>query len=309
MMRLLSLASLLLAAGIALIAESRAQFTYFYVPAPVTASFTGIGDVVGGWQGSWGTIANKASSASANAFDLCLSTNGGTSDLGCITVPYVNGIVSSTQVVAGVTCGTTTNVDECSVKQTYDTSGATNCSSAPCTLVDVGVYSRRPKFVPNYSGTVPGLKCTGTSVLLQNQTNPAGAGITLVSSLSIPGTPSGFNWVIGGNGGVALGTGNGTTNAVMFAGAVVSGGSMSTGALHALIGRSSGSSSGGIYLDGTQTTGNTSNNTMGTQPAICAQGAGSNPFTGTFLQAAWINSDQSANAAGINTNMHSNGGF
>lgn len=282
------------------------------------SSFVGIGDTLSGAKAHYGTIAYSAASRGANMLDICLSTNSGASDnIGCITVASdaTTGLVSSTQVIGGVTCATTANVNRCTVKTAYDDSGGSNCSGA-CDVANATIATR-PLFIPSASGTIPAIRCVngGASFLDKSSGVTAIAQpVSMVGSWSEPGDSGGNVRVLSlpSSSNVLFGQSTGK-KPFFFAGSVVNtSGTMTDNTFYAIQGSHDASGSGGsVSINGTTTTGTVGTAAGGTGIAICNEvGGGGNGADNSVLElAVYPQTLSGANITALTATQRANGGF
>lgn len=110
-------------------------------------SYTGPGDIVSGSFQWWGFRAYTAAYATAGGkiANICLTSNLSCTDM----VSGSNGQMVIT-TVGGSACGIVT----CYVHTLYDQSGALNCTSTPCDMMQ-GTSGAQPIFVPNCVNSQP----------------------------------------------------------------------------------------------------------------------------------------------------------
>jgi hypothetical protein len=274
------------------------------------ASFTGVGDARSGafWHG--GTIAYSAAQRGQQMLHLC---NGGV-----CTDPVsdaTTGIVSSTQSVNGANCDTSGHV--CTA-WLYDDSGFLGCaSSSPCNA-DNGTPATPGSiiFVPNASGSVPGLKCTGTEsastgTYSAGKTQPISSG----ASYMVPSTPAGTQTITASGSGNILQGIDSAAKPIGYAGAgpLTASSAIATSTFVATTVTQDGSGNGSIETNnGTATTGSMGTNAFssGGQVFLCVD-AFSQHFVGTFLEVFWYPTPQlsSGDVTALVSTMRTNGGF
>lgn len=271
------------------------------------ASFTGIGDTLSGAKGHWGVIAYSAASRGSNMLNLC-----NVGDVACadVATDATTGIVSSTQVVGSITCGTGANL--CTVKKLYDDSGANLCTgSVACTLDNVSGGSR-PTFVPNCIGTVPCIQLVSGSHL-QNLNNFVGTlsqPISRLGSISIPSAPGAFSTFMAV--GLTDQTGVDSSPAAFnYDGNVLSGAAtLTANTFYSILGTQDGSGNGTVVLNGATTTGSVGTATASTTFVVGATTTGGNPFVGNVLETAVYNvTFTGTNITNLTSTQRTNGGF
>jgi len=271
--------------------------------------FTGSGDAVAGASGYYGLFAYTSALRGTKAINLCLSP--GNIDTLCqdVNSDPTTGIVSSTQVISGTTCGTTFATNACTIKTWYDqtTSGIGN-------ITQTGP-GNRAQFVPNFNGTIPAACSTGTTGLNQalyfgGTFAPSAISFSMAYvERSTPGGNARVMWNAGSGGaGIIFGI-NVTPAAVIynggFNGAPIA---ITNNTWLAMVGTSAaGGGAVALYVNGsTDTTGGSGGTTPGGNIGILSDTGSSNDGCGTeFRYDGSVLS--SGNAATLITNMRSAG--
>ncbi len=269
------------------------------------AAFTGIGDVKSGAKLHYGTVAYSAATRGANMLNLC-----NVADVACADVASnaTTGLVSSTQVIGGVTCGTTVGVNVCTVKTAYDDSGGSNCGGV-CNVTQATILNR-PTFIPSASGSVPAIKCVSG-----NAQRLVGSGFTtiaephsMVGSFSEPGAQATNSRVLATTSSI-LGA-SAASKAFYFHGTILSiAGTLTNNIFYAIVGTTDGSGNGTIAINGTTTTGAVGTGSTGTGFAFCSDAAGGNVFNGQVIELGLYPSTISAGEiTSLTSTMRANGG-
>lgn len=267
-------------------------------------TFTGVGDAVSSnFKSHWGLIAPTAAQRGQNIVELC-----NVGDVACANVATdaTTGLVSSTQVVGAITCGSGANL--CTIKTAYDP-GGTYCSGSPCPLSQATEGSR-PTFVPNCSGSVPCMACNGSQNLTGTFAETAvPASIAAGSSTSVD---PGANHRIVGTNGIMMLHRAGPKQAFYAGGAAFAetASAGSTGTIYALVGGVDGSGNGQITRNGTKDTGTVGTTSSGTTIALCSAPDGSNKMTGQIVEAAvWAANLSDGEVTSVTSALRTNGGY
>jgi hypothetical protein len=274
------------------------------------ASFTGMGDAKSGAKGHWGVIAYSAATRGSNMLELC---NVGDAACANVASDATTGLVSSTQVIGGTTCGTTGGVDVCTIKTLYDDSGASNCSGA-CNLVNATIGTR-PVFLPNFSGSVPAIKCNAAAGAFAEKASgftSLSQPVAWATSFSIDDDPGANQriWSAGATG-VVTGASSGRLP-FFYSGSLLNEAAIATATLFAIIGTQEASGTNGTIVtnDTSPATGAVGNAASGTSITVCADVGGGNAIDGKTLEGAIYNASLSSGDITALTNaMRANGGY
>ncbi len=275
--------------------------------------FTGIGDTLSGAKAHWGTIAYSAATRGQAMFSLCDVAGANCSDA---SSDATTGIVSSTQTRVNP-CGSTLGVDACRIHTLYDDSGANYCTGAA--VCPMGATPADLYFIPNVVGTVPGIKCNGTSYYAIGGTFPiVSQPLSWLASVRVDTSPGGGNYnglidagtTLGG--GQTMGFSNATIDAVYNAGSTITAPpAVSAGTFYAMIGTQPASGgTGTVSINGSTTTGTvgTAGNDTGVV-RLCNDAGGIFPIQATFTEIGFYAADASGSVAGLTTTLRAKGPY
>jgi hypothetical protein len=274
------------------------------------ASFTGMGDAKSGAKGHWGVIAYSAATRGSNMLELC---NVGDAACANVATDATTGLVSSTQVIGGTTCGTTGGVDVCTIKTLYDDSGANNCTGA-CDLVNATIGTR-PVFVPNFVGSVPAIRCNAAAGSFAEKSSgftSLSQPVAWATAFSIDDDPGANQrtWSAGATG-VVTGSSSGRLP-FFYSGSLLNESAITVNTMYAIIGTQEASGSNGTIVvnDTTPATGAVGNAASGTSITVCADFGGGNAIDAKTLEGAIYNAALSSGDITALTNaMRANGGY
>lgn len=291
--------------GVLLPASGHAQMQTIIGGATPAVAFTGVADSVTTIKAHWGFIAKNAATRGQNKVRLC-----NVGDIACVDVATdaVTGIVSSTQTVGLITCGSGANT--CTVRSLYDPGGTYCSGSTPCQL-DMATEATRPVFVPNMSGSVPGMSCNG-SQRIEGTFVSTSLPITVLASSRSTVNPGGNTRIIGSTGTPILLWRAGPIGTFYMGGSnFTDTTTLSTSNLYALVGGADAGGNSFIAQNGTKTTNTTGGSTSsGASIALCADPGGGTPMTGYIIEAAVDTvAFTDPNISGVTSAMRTNGGF
>jgi hypothetical protein len=316
---LLTIAAVLLPIGIAL-----AQVGMPW-PGPGTkggggggGGFQGILDVLPGAKGCWGTIACSAATRGQAMLNLCDTAEGNCADA---VSDATTGIVSSTQTRGGNPCGSTPGVDACLVHIAYTDGSAGNyCGGGTVLCNMVSATGKYLYFIPNAIGTIPALKCTGTTHTANGDFPGNAQPTSMLAAVRVDVSTAGVYGPLMSAGpafdaaspGPTLGFSNATIDAIYNAGTtLVAPPAVSVGTFYSMIGTQPVSGgTGTMSINGSTATG-----TVGTNVAFSSLGlnicndSSARTLTASFLQMAVYTADTSSSGAALTSNMRTNGGY
>lgn len=255
----------------------------------VAGPFSGIGDVNSGAQFFYGTRAYNAAYATANGklMNVTRASDSGTCDILASASTGGFGVTGncSNGTNNGVTASTFCNATTCTTNTLYDSSGANNCTSAPCPATQATVADQFT-LTFNCAGTsLPCLTMNGsTDILNAASGGTAAQPMTIAAVAERTGnfTTAG-QLVVSGASQAGMGWAASANTVSLFAGSNATA-TASDSVLHSLIGVINNTTSS-VVVDGTATTGTTSTNLWTTTTCLGAQcSTATFPATGVLFE-------------------------
>lgn len=284
------------------VAQSGAGCSVGLPPCGGVAGFQGLGDVVSGAVGFWGTQAYSAATRGNRALNVCINSGG--SFINCVdwSTDATTGKVVPTNV-GGSAC----NIVTCVAKIIYDQSGNNGCSSAACDLTATSGISAPTVTLSALGGTAC-LTYLGSS----SQSNFTSTGFTQAQPYTISAVSerNGATSTIG----IIFADGNGdvftyysaTPNTVIMQSNINQSASATDNAFHAIQFNFQGAS-GNFYIDGANTNVAGSTGTTSMTAGFSIGTGGGFFLTGVVCEIALYPANENANQSTMNTNQHGSG--